>query len=96
MRDAVWHLLVYYNVYFSGHSELVTGLGFTPDCKHLISVSGDGCIFVWRLPVDMVHTMQARLAATAANPNNAAATNSVPTTRNSSRTYITGDAKVQI
>lgn len=31
-----------------GHSELVTGLKFTPDGKHLISVSGDGCIFVWR------------------------------------------------
>jgi len=58
----------------AGHSELVTGLAFSTDCKHLISVSGDSCIFVWRLPTDMVHTMQARLAAT---PN-----------RNSSRTYI--------
>ena len=44
----------------------------------------------------MVHTMQARLAATAANPNSAATTNSVPTTRSSSRTYITGDPKVYI
>ncbi|XP_023335709.1 mitogen-activated protein kinase-binding protein 1 isoform X3 [Eurytemora carolleeae] len=59
----------------AGHSELVTGLAFSSDCKHLISVSGDSCIFVWRLPTDMVHTMQARLAAA---PN-----------RNSSRTYIT-------
>ena len=42
----------------SGHSELVTGLGFSNDCRHLISVSGDSCIFVWRLPADMVHTMQ--------------------------------------
>ncbi len=42
----------------SGHSELVTGLGFSNDCRHLISVSGDSCIFVWRLPSDMVHTMQ--------------------------------------
>ena len=42
-----------------GHSELVTGLAFSTDCKHLISVSGDSCIFVWRLPTDMVHTMQA-------------------------------------
>lgn len=25
-----------------GHSELVTGLRFTNDCKYLISVSGDG------------------------------------------------------
>jgi len=59
----------------AGHSELVTGLAFSTDCRHLISVSGDSCIFVWRLPTDMVHTMQARLAAV---PN-----------KNSSRTYIT-------
>lgn len=37
-----------------GHSELVTGLRFTNDSKHLISASGDGCIFVWRMPSDMV------------------------------------------
>lgn len=45
-----------------GHSELVTGLKFTNDCKHLISASGDGCIFVWQVPHDMVVTMQARLS----------------------------------
>jgi len=45
-----------------GHSELVTGLKFTNDCKHLISVSGDGCIFVWRLPQEMTSTMLNRLA----------------------------------
>ncbi|KAG8188886.1 hypothetical protein JTE90_014946 [Oedothorax gibbosus] len=33
----------------SGHSELVTGLKFMPSGKHLVSVSGDGCIFVWKL-----------------------------------------------
>ena len=59
----------------AGHSELVTGLAFSPDCRHLISVSGDSCIFVWRLPGKMVATMQARLAA---SPN-----------KNASRTYIT-------
>ncbi|XP_050438711.1 mitogen-activated protein kinase-binding protein 1 [Adelges cooleyi] len=37
-----------------GHSELVTGLRFTNDSKHLISASGDGCIFVWRMPSEMV------------------------------------------
>ena len=31
-----------------GHSELVTGLRFTSDGRHLITVSGDGCIFLWR------------------------------------------------
>ncbi|KAK9297556.1 hypothetical protein QLX08_008781 [Tetragonisca angustula] len=45
-----------------GHSELVTGLRFSPDCRNLVSASGDGCIFVWRVPRDMVVTMQARLA----------------------------------
>nr|XP_037875407.1 uncharacterized protein LOC101746620 isoform X2 [Bombyx mori] len=45
-----------------GHSEIVTGLKFTPDCQHLVSGSGDGCIFVWRVPHDMVVTMRARLA----------------------------------
>ena len=59
----------------AGHSELVTGLAFSNDCRHLISVSGDSCIFVWRLPGEMVSTMQARLAA---SPN-----------KNASRTYIT-------
>ena len=42
----------------AGHSELVTGLAFSQDCRHLISVSGDSCIFVWRLPGEMVATMQ--------------------------------------
>lgn len=45
-----------------GHSELVTGLKFTNDCKYLISASGDGCVFVWQVPHDMIVTMQARLS----------------------------------
>ncbi|KAJ8969563.1 hypothetical protein NQ314_001684 [Rhamnusium bicolor] len=45
-----------------GHSELATGLRFTNDCRRLISASGDGCIFVWRVPHDMVITMHARLS----------------------------------
>ncbi|XP_065213511.1 WD repeat-containing protein 62 isoform X3 [Planococcus citri] len=45
-----------------GHSELVTGLRFSNDCERLVSASGDGCIFVWRLPRDMVVTMQTRMA----------------------------------
>jgi hypothetical protein len=49
-----------------GHSELVTGLRFTNDCRQLISASGDGCIFVWKVPHDMVVTMHARLTQQAA------------------------------
>ncbi|XP_060533650.1 mitogen-activated protein kinase-binding protein 1 isoform X2 [Cylas formicarius] len=45
-----------------GHSELATGLRFTNDCKRLISASGDGCVFVWRVPHDMMITMHARLS----------------------------------
>ncbi|XP_049537341.1 uncharacterized protein LOC125952109 [Anopheles darlingi] len=45
-----------------GHSELVTGLKFTNDCKYLISASGDGCVFIWQVPHDMIVTMQARLS----------------------------------
>ncbi|XP_037033889.1 uncharacterized protein LOC119072719 isoform X2 [Bradysia coprophila] len=45
-----------------GHSELVTGLKFTNDCRHLISASGDGCLFIWDVPHDMMVTMQARLS----------------------------------
>ncbi|KAG2245848.1 hypothetical protein Bca52824_085476 [Brassica carinata] len=37
----------------TGHGETVTGLIFLPDCKHIISVAGDGCIFVWKLPLQM-------------------------------------------
>jgi hypothetical protein len=33
----------------NGHSEIVTSLCITPDCRHLISASGDGCIFIWRI-----------------------------------------------
>ncbi|CAG9576897.1 unnamed protein product [Danaus chrysippus] len=63
-----------------GHSEIVTGLKFTPDCQHLISASGDGCMFVWRVPHDMVVTMRARLAQQAIRHGRKAPTNgaSVP------------------
>ena len=50
-----------------GHSELVTGLAFN-DSRHLISVSGDSCVFVWRLPSEIVATMQVSLNLS--TPNN--------------------------
>ncbi|KAL2250433.1 UNVERIFIED_CONTAM: WD repeat-containing protein 62 [Sesamum indicum] len=34
----------------AGHSDHITGIVFLPDCKHLVSVGADGCIFVWKLP----------------------------------------------
>nr|XP_027202549.1 uncharacterized protein LOC113796468 isoform X2 [Dermatophagoides pteronyssinus] len=45
----------------SGHSEIVTGLKFSLDGRHLISVSGDGCIFIWRLPIEMTNAIASKL-----------------------------------
>ncbi|XP_026196225.1 mitogen-activated protein kinase-binding protein 1-like isoform X2 [Anabas testudineus] len=44
-----------------GHSEIVTGLKFSSDCRHLITVSGDSCIFVWRLSPELTIRMRQRL-----------------------------------
>ncbi|KAK6295478.1 hypothetical protein J4Q44_G00347040 [Coregonus suidteri] len=51
-----------------GHSEIVTGMKFTNDCKHLISVSGDSCIFVWRLAPELTMSMRERLRRTPLTP----------------------------
>ncbi|XP_060908400.1 mitogen-activated protein kinase-binding protein 1-like [Labrus mixtus] len=53
----------------SGHSEVVTGIKFTNDCKHLISVSGDSCIFVWRLAPELTISMRERLCQLQQNQN---------------------------
>ncbi|XP_019714745.1 mitogen-activated protein kinase-binding protein 1-like, partial [Hippocampus comes] len=45
-----------------GHSEVVTGLKFSSDCTRLISVSGDSCIFVWRLSPELTLRMRQRVA----------------------------------
>ncbi|CAL8354013.1 unnamed protein product [Lota lota] len=45
-----------------GHSEIVTGMKFTLDCRYLISVSGDSCVFLWRLDPQMTNTMRKQLA----------------------------------
>ncbi|XP_060773754.1 mitogen-activated protein kinase-binding protein 1-like [Neoarius graeffei] len=44
-----------------GHSEIITGIKFTSDCRHLISASGDSCIFVWRLAPELTVNMRERL-----------------------------------
>ncbi|XP_034756679.1 mitogen-activated protein kinase-binding protein 1-like [Etheostoma cragini] len=51
-----------------GHSEIVTGMKFTNDCKHFISVSGDSCIFVWRLAPELTISMRERLSQLRQNP----------------------------
>ncbi|XP_059149399.1 WD repeat-containing protein 62-like [Physella acuta] len=44
-----------------GHSEVITGVKFANDLKHVITVSADGCIFVWRLPSEMTNQIKGRL-----------------------------------
>ncbi|KAK3093427.1 hypothetical protein FSP39_015602 [Pinctada imbricata] len=44
-----------------GHSDAPTGVKFMNDLKHVVSVSGDSCIFVWRLPTEMTKQMQNKL-----------------------------------
>lgn len=44
-----------------GHSEVITGVKFANDLKHIITVSADGCIFVWRLPKEMTLQIKSRL-----------------------------------
>nr|CAG4710624.1 unnamed protein product [Naegleria fowleri] len=38
----------------SGHSEIITGVKLSKDSRRIISVSGDGCIFIWRLAPNIV------------------------------------------
>ncbi|XP_074990529.1 WD repeat-containing protein 62 isoform X3 [Calonectris borealis] len=44
-----------------GHSEIVTGMRFTYDCKHLITVSGDSCVFIWHLGLEITSRMKQHL-----------------------------------
>jgi WD40 repeat protein len=46
----------------AGHSELVTGIKFSSDGRRLISIGGDGCIFVWRIRSDLTQNIHNRLA----------------------------------
>uniref|UniRef100_A0A7N0U4G7 Mitogen-activated protein kinase-binding protein 1 n=1 Tax=Kalanchoe fedtschenkoi TaxID=63787 RepID=A0A7N0U4G7_KALFE len=44
-----------------GHSEVVTGIIFLPDCRHIVSVSGDSCIFLWKVPDTISERMMQRM-----------------------------------
>nr|XP_021496688.1 WD repeat-containing protein 62 isoform X1 [Meriones unguiculatus] len=44
-----------------GHSEIVTGMKFTYDCRHLITVSGDSCVFIWHLGPEITTNMKQHL-----------------------------------
>ncbi|KAF8397340.1 hypothetical protein HHK36_016253 [Tetracentron sinense] len=45
----------------AGHSEIITGVIFLTDCKHIISVGGDGCIFIWKVPFLLSSRMLQRM-----------------------------------
>jgi len=47
---------------FRGHSGVITGIRFTNDCRHLISVGSEGCIFIWKLANDLRKAMQLRMS----------------------------------
>uniref|UniRef100_A0A2K6EIX6 WD repeat domain 62 n=1 Tax=Propithecus coquereli TaxID=379532 RepID=A0A2K6EIX6_PROCO len=44
-----------------GHSEIITGMKFTYDCRHLITVSGDSCVFIWQLGPEITNCMKQHL-----------------------------------
>nr|XP_055041501.1 mitogen-activated protein kinase-binding protein 1-like [Misgurnus anguillicaudatus] len=44
-----------------GHSDIISSLTFTDDCRHLISASGDSCIIVWRLCPELTVNMREHL-----------------------------------
>ncbi|KAM8952741.1 WD repeat-containing protein 62-like [Pelodytes ibericus] len=44
-----------------GHSDIVTDMKFTYDCKKLITVSGDSCVFIWQLDPALTSSMCQRL-----------------------------------
>ncbi|KAI8590255.1 WD40-repeat-containing domain protein [Geranomyces variabilis] len=45
----------------TGHSELVTGVKFTLDCRRLVTTAADGCVFVWKIAARIVKQMRARI-----------------------------------
>ncbi|XP_063108702.1 WD repeat-containing protein 62 isoform X3 [Cavia porcellus] len=44
-----------------GHSEIITSMKFTYDCRHLITVSGDSCVFIWHLGPEITTCMKQHL-----------------------------------
>jgi len=42
-----------------GQSENVTSVRFSADCRRLLAVSADSCIYVWRLAPDLAERLSA-------------------------------------
>jgi WD40 repeat protein len=81
--------------YICGHSEVVTDLKFTSDNQHLITVSGDGCLFIWRLNNLQMHLPSSSSASISANGclssiGSRKTSLSIQSTSNSSTNILTG------
>jgi len=63
--DKMIHVLDFFSgeVIFQvpAHSELITGVKFSPDGRYIFSIGGDGCIMQWKLGDILVRAMQDRL-----------------------------------
>ena len=63
--DRTVRLIEYYSGKVLGKinvGEIVTSLVFTPNGKKLLTTTNDGCIFIWRLSIDLTNAIRARLA----------------------------------
>lgn len=49
-----------------GHADMVASAAVTPDLTRLVSVGGDGCVIVWKLPEQLVRDIQAAVHGVAA------------------------------
>ena len=47
-----------------GHSELVTGMTYSPDHQLLLTTSADGCIFSWEVPDAITSSIESSLEST--------------------------------
>ncbi|XP_030074333.1 WD repeat-containing protein 62 isoform X2 [Microcaecilia unicolor] len=70
-----------------GHSEIVTAMKFSCDCRNLITVSGDSCVFLWRLDPEMTSCMRQKLEKM--NPTKQKKTKRKSTAEIRRETYIT-------
>jgi hypothetical protein len=45
-----------------GHGAAAEAACVTPDCRHMVTVAGDGCMMVWKLPQALASQMQQQVA----------------------------------
>jgi mitogen-activated protein kinase binding protein 1 len=63
--DRTVRLIEYYSGKVLGKfnvGELVTSMVFSPNGKKLLTATNDGCIFIWRLSIDLTNAIRARMA----------------------------------